>query len=224
MIGRGVAQKPPATCSCRPPRDKRASYLFQGKSARNRPLTETPSNLQCRDGTLQSALGFAGRPTAGPEEAWLEKNLLPFCRRGSTCCRLASGEVAEWLNAPHSKCGLGLYPNVGSNPTLSASFTVRHGPQPGGRAVSGSRGREDRRGFAGRGRDRSQRLGSHPARVCRTATSAPPPHPFCQHRHPQRAALRSMAFAPPGMSRRQRAAKAGQRRNGPVQGAALRQN
>ncbi len=33
----------------------------------------------------------------------------------------AFGEVAEWLNAPHSKCGLGKL-NVGSNPTLSASL------------------------------------------------------------------------------------------------------
>src|SRR3954469_13590172 len=47
----------------------------------------------------------------------------------------ATGEVAEWSIAPHSKCGVG-QPTVGSNPILSAIFTARDlvagGTQPCG--------------------------------------------------------------------------------------------
>ena len=39
------------------------------------------------------------------------------------------GEVAEWSNAPDSKSGLRFRRNVGSNPTLSATFVPQSGPK-----------------------------------------------------------------------------------------------
>ena len=54
----------------------------------------------------------------------MNRTLQNRLRYGSLCSRLLHGEMAERFNAAVLKTAVG-QPTVGSNPTLSASFSVR---------------------------------------------------------------------------------------------------
>lgn len=71
---------------------------------------------------------------------------------GSLCPRLLHGEMAERFNAAVLKTAVG-QPTVGSNPTLSASFSVR-APSEDEALIfdrKGTGGNSDRRLFSDRG-------------------------------------------------------------------------
>ena len=59
----------------------------------------------------------------------MNRTLQNRLRYGSLCSRLLHGEMAERFNAAVLKTAVG-QPTVGSNPTLSASFSVRAQAMP----------------------------------------------------------------------------------------------
>src|SRR5215213_8970186 len=78
------------------------------------------SSIRCEERNSSGGLAKTRRRNLdGPGRCRYDARL----RGTATTFVLRVGEVAEWSNAPDSKSGLRFRRNVGSNPTLSASFS-----------------------------------------------------------------------------------------------------